>query len=127
MNKYIITLASTAILSASTAFAAEPVSYESKVSIQKGKDGDFVKDVKEVTKDTLGTKVEVDEKSKVDVDSEGNETSTYETKSVKDPKGLLNKTTVETKDVAKVKNGKTEKTYVRTVNGKKVQTITTKE
>jgi hypothetical protein len=54
-----------------------------------------------VTKDASGTKYKTTTTTDVEVDKYGNRTATVETESSKDPRGLFNKTTTESKTVIK--------------------------
>ncbi len=122
MNKTLSLLAAVAgVAFAAPSFAAEE-SYESKVKVEKDADGDMTKKVTEESTDASG-KVKTETKAEVDVDANGTE-KTVTTKTVNDPKGLMNKTTTKTED--KVHKDGTH-THTKKVNGKKVEETTTKQ
>ncbi len=67
--------------------------------------------------DSQGTKTVKKVSSDVDVDRDGDKKVVVESKVTKDPKGLLNKTTVsKTKGVTETEDGKTTSTYDREEN-----------
>ncbi len=53
----------------------------------------------------------------MDVDSNGNKTTKVDIKDTTDPKGLFNKQTTQIKNTAAEKNGKSEYTHEKIVNG----------
>jgi hypothetical protein len=71
--------------------------------------------------DANGTTMTHEATKKVDVDSHGNKTTTVDIKNSTDPKGLFNKTSTEVKNKAVEKDGKTEYSHKKTVDGHTVE------
>lgn len=101
--------------------AAHSESYSSETDIQKDEDGDYEKTTTIKAVDDLGTSVKKKISTEVDVDAEGNRETVIKSKSSYDPKGLMNKTTVESESKVKEEDGVTETTYEREVNGETVE------
>lgn len=119
--KLFTVMAATAIALATPALAADSTSLEVKHSVKKDTDGN-VKESYEKTKiDAAGTKTESKVDAQVDVDKSGNVEKTVKTEEVTDPKGLMNKTKVTTKEVTKNHNGKIETSSKKVVNGETVE------
>jgi hypothetical protein len=126
MNKLFALLAvSTTLVAAAPALANDTVSMEAKHSIKKSDGGNIKEKYSKVTKDAAGTKSVTKVDAKVDVDRDGNVTKKLETVESTDPKGLMNKEKTKTKEVVKTKNGRTETTVKKTVNGDTVINKTT--
>jgi hypothetical protein len=115
-----ITIATATMIASSSAMAAEQT-YDAKVKIEKDEKGNYEKTVSEVSKDAAGTKVTNEQETNVDVYSDGDKSTVVKTKSVKDPKGLFNKSTVETKDEIKLDDGEVKSNHEKTVDGEVVE------
>lgn len=117
INKTLFVLAAATSITLATAPAyAESLKTETKV--ERDADGDYTK--KSITKgtDASGTATSDESEVKVDVDSDGSYKKTYESKSIKDPKGAMNKSVIKASETTKSDNGKYEdKTSVETKNG----------
>lgn len=121
MTKLVIpSLAALTVAFSSAAFAADE-SYDTKTSIKKDDDGGYERTVTEESKDSLGTVRKKEVSTEVDVDNDGDKETTVKSKAVEDPKGLMNKTTVESESVIKNEDGKTSSSYKKKVNGKVIE------
>lgn len=123
MNKTLTLLAATvaAAAFAAPAMAEDKTTYKAETKIEKSASGDYTRTSTEERKDASG-KVSAETKVDVDVNKDGGMTKTVETKTVDDPKGLLNKQTTKTEDMVKTTaDGKIETSHEKTVNGKKVE------
>ncbi len=113
-------LATAALLVQTSAGYAAEEKYESTTTVEKDNDGNYQrKDVTTKT-DVAGNTESLEKKVDVGVDNNGNYKKTVKTKSVSDPKGLLNKHVVEITDSHKIKDGKVESTHEKKVDGKNV-------
>ncbi|MBI1276032.1 hypothetical protein GC177_08685 [bacterium] len=117
-----ISLAALMFAVASPAIAADKETYKAETSIEKDAKGNYEKKVTEKSTDAMGTDVKNEAKTEVDVDRDGSKEVTVKTKSVKDPKGLMNKSTVETETHVKQDEhgNNTETTQKKKVDGKVV-------
>lgn len=117
MNKLIIpSLAALSVAFGSSAFAADE-SYDAETKIEKDDNGGYERTVSEESKDAAGTLRSKEVTTEVDVDNDGDKETTVKSKAVEDPKGLMNKTTVETESTTSVEDGKTSTSYEKKVNG----------
>jgi hypothetical protein len=117
----LLTTAAALALSA-PAFAAEKEKYESKTKIESDAKGNYDAKVKSEKTDMDGTTSKFQKKVDVDVDSKGNTDTTVKTEESRDPKGLMNKSTVKTTDSEKMKSdGTVETEHKKTVDGKTVE------
>lgn len=126
MNKTSMLLVTVAAFALSApAFAADTTSYESNTKIEKDADGDYSAKSKTENTDSAGTTSTSEKKVDVDVDSKGNVDKTVKSEETTDPKGLMNKKTVKTKDTAKTKaDGTVETKHKKTVNGHTTESTT---
>lgn len=109
------------------AIAAEKESYKSETKVEKDSKGNYEAKTSATQTDAAGTTTSVEKKVDTDVDSKGNADTTVKTETVTDPKGLMNKTTVKTKDTEKTNaDGSVDATHKKTVNGKTVEQESTK-
>lgn len=116
MNKTItLLLATTALAIGAPAIAADQT-YKAETKIERDDDGDFKREISAERKTESG-RVASEVATEVDIDEEGDGTRTVTTKDVNDPKGLLNKDTVKTKQTTKVENGKVTSETRTTKNG----------
>lgn len=121
MKKAIFTsFAALAVAFASQGHAAEE-SYDSKSSMTKNDNGGYERKFEEKSTDAAGTLRKNETTTDVDVDDNGGRETTIKSKSVEDPKGLMNKTTVETEKNIKEEDGKIKTSFEKTVNGKTVE------
>lgn len=117
MNKLVIpSLAALSMAFGSSAFAADE-SYDAETKIKKDADGGYERTVTEESKDAAGTLRKKEITTEVDVDSDGDKETTVKSKAIEDPKGLMNKTTVETESTTSVEDGKKSTSYEKKVNG----------
>lgn len=100
---------------------AEDTSYKSETSVKTHDDGGYEAKEKVTNKDDAGTVRKRETKKTVDADSDGNKETTVRIKSSNDPKGLFNKTTTEVENKAVEKNGKTEYSHTKKIDGKTVE------
>jgi len=115
MKKILLSFAAPTMLLATLALADNSASYDTNSA------GDSnVKEHSEST-DANGTTRTQDVTKKVDVDSNGSRTTKVDVKDSTDPKGLFNKKTTEIKNKAVQKNGKTEYSHKKSVNGTTVE------
>ena len=123
MRKSVYALAAlSAVLLASPAFAATTTTdQKSDTSYQQKDDGSYTAKEKTESTDAAGTTVEHTATKKVDVDSNGNKTTSVDIKNSTDPKGLMNKTSTEVKNKAVEKDGESKYTHKKIVNGKTVE------
>ena len=71
--------------------------------------------------DANGTTVTHQADKKVDIDSKGNKETKVDIKNTTDPKGLMNKSTTEIQNKAVEKDGKSEYSHKKTVDGDVVE------
>jgi hypothetical protein len=116
--------AATSIALAAPAFAKEKTAASVETKVVKEDDGGYTKTVKKKTLDATGTTVTDTTKTKVKVDNQGNTEKTVEVEHSTDPKGLLNKTTVKSKNVVKEESG--DGSYEKTVEQKNTDAAGTK-
>lgn len=122
MRKLFALAALSAFLIATPSFAATTTTDSSSDTSYDAKDnGGYVAKEKSETTDANGTTIKHATTKKVDLDSNGNKTTKVNIKSSTDPKGLMNKSTTETTNKAVEKDGKSEYTHKKTVNGKTVE------
>ncbi|MDX2027393.1 MAG: hypothetical protein SFW62_02010 [Alphaproteobacteria bacterium] len=119
-KQFLASVALAALLIAGPALAAD-TSAKSESSVRTHSDGGYEAKDKMENTDSSGTNIEKETTKKVDVDSEGNKKTTVHIKSKKDPKGLFNKSTTEIKNKAVEKDGKTEYSHTKKVDGKTVE------
>lgn len=121
MKKAIFTsFTALAVAFASQGYAADE-SYDSKSSIDKDDNGGYERNFEEKSTDATGTLRKNEVTTDVDVDNDGERETTIKSKSVEDPKGLMNKTTVETEKTIKQEDGKVKTSYEKSVNGETVE------
>ncbi len=121
MLKDLLLLAAAAgVAFAAPALAEDKVKYKSETTVEKSASGDYEKKTKVERKDPSGKEV-VETNTNIDVDADGDVEKTVETKSVNDPKGLLNKETVKTEDKETHKDGQIHTKHTKKVNGKVVE------
>lgn len=121
MNKLVVpSFAALAMALSGTAFAADE-SYDAETTIKKDDNGGYERTVSEESKDASGTMRSKEVTTEVDVDSDGDKETTIKSKSVEDPKGLMNKTTVETERTTTVEDGEESTSYEKKINGDVVQ------
>jgi hypothetical protein len=122
MNIKSILLISAAIFALGfPAYAADKETYETDVKIEKDANGNYNEKDKTIKTDATGTTTSYEKDAKVSVDTDGNTNKSTTTKSVTDPKGLFNKTTVTTSNTEKVKDGVAQTGQDVKVNGKTVE------
>jgi hypothetical protein len=123
MKKTAMLLASaTALVLSAPVFAADKETYKSTTKVEKDSQGNYDAKSKTTATNAAGTTTSTEKKVDVDVDSNGNIDKTVKTEESTDPKGLMNKTTVKTKDTETTnKNGTVDATHKKTVNGKTVE------
>src|SRR5688572_23578681 len=97
-------LAATAIAITTPAIAAE-TSVEAKSSVKTSADGDIKQSSSKVIKDAAGTKTKTSLEAELDVNEDGDKKETIVKEESTDPKGLMNKTKVKTKETVEVKDG----------------------
>lgn len=122
MKKSILLASVAAIALTAPAFAADKETYKSETKVEKDSKGNY--DAKSETSktDTAGTTTSVEKKVDVDVDGAGNVEKTVKTEETTDPKGLMNKTKVKTKDTTTThSDGTVDSSHKKTVNGKTVE------
>jgi FlaG/FlaF family flagellin (archaellin) len=102
-NIFVIMVATTALGLASSTYAADE-SAKNKSSIEMKENGGYEADRASSETNANGTTRSFKSNVNVDVDDDGNITSTTDTKKTVDPKGLMNKTTTETE--TKMINGR---------------------
>jgi len=106
MKKNLIILASVAAFALSAPVFAADSSYDTKTE----------------STDTAGTTSTSEKHVTSEADSKGNTSKTVKTEKTVDPKGLMNKTSVKTKDTAKSNvDGTTKTTHKKVVNGTTVE------
>jgi len=122
MKKQLFTTAIlTTLMLAGPVLAADSVTTKSESTYTPSSNGGYEsKDTVEHT-DANGTTTSRKAEEKVDVDSKGNKETKVDIKSTTDPKGLMNKSTTEIENTAVEKNGKTEYTHKKTVDGDVVE------
>lgn len=121
MQKKLFALALlSATLATGQAYAADP-SAKTETSYQSKDNGGFVAKDKSQSTDESGTTMTRETTKKVDVDADGNKEVKVESKTVTDPKGLFNKTSTEVENKAVEKDGVTEHSHVKKVDGKTVE------
>src|SRR5690606_16145141 len=99
MNKTLTLLATAAILGTSTIAAADnKTSYEAKVEYKKDSEGNMVRVEQEKAINAAGTAIKNKVETEVDVKDDGSVEKVVTSKSVTDPKGLMNKKVTETKE-----------------------------
>ncbi len=107
--------------------AADPVSTRTEVKTERDNNGNYVKSVTVEDKDSDGTKTSDTNEVKVKVDADGDYKKIIENKTVKDPKGLFNKSTVESTKIIKNDDGKYEDSNSTEIKNGVTGTKTTKE
>ena len=124
-----ILLASVAILALNApAFAAEKETYKSETKMEKDAKGNYSQKDSATKTDAAGTTTNAEKNVSVDVDSKGNTEKTVKIEESTDPKGLMNKTDVKTKDTVKTKaDGSVETTHIKKVDGKTVEDTKSKQ
>ena len=122
MKSLLLVTSALGLAFAAPAFAAEKATYETKTKVSQDKDGDYKKVVKEEAKDASG-KATTETTTKIDGE---NGDKSVETEIVKDPKGLMNKTTKDIKMETEHKdNGKVVHSKKVTVDGKTTENTKT--
>ncbi len=113
---------------AAPSFAQDTVSAETKMktTVEKDDAGNYTKKQARTTKtiDESGTTSKTETKVKVESDADGDAERTITTETSTDPKGLMNKSKTMTTDSVKYEDGKVEKKYKKTVDGKTVEETT---
>ena len=110
-----------ALLVASPVMADNEVKSQTESTYKADTNGGYdAKDKVEHT-DANGTTMTRTMEKKVDVDSDGNEKTTVDSKTTTDPKGLFNKKTTSTHDKMSKKNGKMEMKHKKEIDGKTVE------
>ncbi len=112
----------TAATSLSLAFSAqandESVSKTTKTHIENEADGSYTKETETKAKDASGTAIVDKSNVKVKVDSDGSYKKTTEAETVKDPKGLMNKSVVKASETIKSDDNEyKDESSVETKNG----------
>jgi len=101
--------------------ADDSVSTKSESTYTPSSNGGYEsKDTIEHT-DANGTTIDRKAEKKVDVDSKGNKETIVNIKTTTDPKGLMNKSSTEIENKAVEKDGKSEYSHKKTVNGDVVE------
>jgi hypothetical protein len=109
---------------ASSAFAAEKTSYESKTSVDSDSKGNYNEESKTKKTNSAGSMTHK-EKVRVDVHSNGDVENTVRTENISDPKGLMNKRSTKVTDTQDVKHdGSSKNTHKKVVDGKTVENVT---
>ena len=122
MNKSLSLIALAAALAfAAPAIAADKTTAEVKVKTEQNADGSYKQEVSKESKDAAGTKMTSENKTDVDVKSDGDVEKKNTTVETKDPKGLFNKEKTKTETKVEHKDGKTVEKHTKTVNGKTVE------
>lgn len=122
MRKTLLAAAAlSAVLVAGPSFAATSTDASTETSYDAKDNGGYTAKEKTEHTDASGTTVKHTATKKVDVDSKGNKETTVDVKSSTDPKGLMNKTSVETKNKAVEKDGSATYMHKKIVNGKTVE------
>lgn len=104
------------------AFALEKGEVKAETKVEQDAKGNLEKTTKVEQKDAAGNKSSVKTETDVDVDADGEVEKTEKKTEVTDPKGLGNKEKVVTKDkTVTTKEGATETSHTKEVNGKKVE------
>ena len=119
--KPLLTLTALIAVSAAMPALAEDTSAQSETSIKSMSNGGMKAEEKTESTDANGTVSNSKTTKNVDVDSNGDKKTTVDIQDSKDPKGLFNKSTTKVHNEAVEKNGKTEYTHKKTVNGKTVE------
>jgi hypothetical protein len=117
---YYTVAALTILLANNPSFGDNPSAAVNSNYEAKDNGGSVTKE-KKVSVDAAGTTTTEESTKKVDVDSNGNKTTKVDIKNTTDPKGLFNKQTTEVKNKAVEKDGKSEYTHEKTVNGTTVE------
>jgi hypothetical protein len=122
INKTLLVLAvTTGISMASVQTYASPVATKTETDVSRDANGNYVKNTSVTGKDSNGTNTSTTSKVKVKVDTDGDYKKTIENKTVIDPKGLMNKSTVKTNETLQKKNGDNSYHYTKKINGKTVK------
>lgn len=121
MRKTIFAFAALAAFMIVTPSFAASTDNSTETSFDAKDNGGYVAKEKAESTDANGTTVKHNTTKKVDVDNKGNKETTVDIKSSNDPKGLFNKTSTEVKNKAVEKDGKTEYSHKKIVNGKTVE------
>lgn len=125
MNKRFALLASVAALGlAAPAFAAD-VKTETNTKVKVDTDGNYEAKTKTSATDAAGTDTTAKKTVDVDVNADGSVDKTVTTTETKDPKGLLNKSKVKTKEKVSTSADGTVTHHKKVVNGDTVEKITT--
>jgi hypothetical protein len=120
-NKLFALAALSSLLVTLPAMAETTTDSKSETKIESTSNGGYtVKDKAEKT-DPNGTVTTEESTKDVDVDSKGNKTTKVDIKNTSDPKGLFNKQTTEIKNKSVDKDGKSEYSHKKTVNGTDVE------
>ncbi|MBY0355871.1 MAG: hypothetical protein K2Q12_09130 [Rickettsiales bacterium] len=117
MKKHLIWLTSAALFA--TPVMAEDVKVESDSSIERGDNGSYKAEAETSREDSKGL-ISRQTTTEVDRDANGDSETTRTTKTVNDPKGLLNKTTTKTEQSSTVEDGKISHEAKKTVDGRTV-------
>jgi hypothetical protein len=126
MNKLSISLTALMIGFAAPTMAADKETYKAEAKIEKDAKGNYEKKVTEKSTNAAGTDVKNTATTEVDVNRDGSKETVVKTKSVNDPKGLMNSTSVETEtQVNQGKDGKVETSRTKKVDGEVVLDETT--
>ncbi|MBY0427718.1 MAG: hypothetical protein K2Q32_00690 [Alphaproteobacteria bacterium] len=98
--------------------------YKFESSAKRDEKGNFVE--KDITRnvDSNGMLTETENKSSIDVDSNGDASKSTTTKVVTDPKGLNNMNTTTTTNTENTQNGQVKTSHEVTVNGKVKESVT---
>ncbi len=125
MKKNIFMVSLCAFALSTPAFAVDTETSESSTKVQQDSNGNYSNKTSSQSTDAAGTTYTKDQKKTVDVDSSGNKDINSTTVETKDPKGLMNKTTVKKMHHSKTNSDGTVDTSNKTVvDGKTVESNT---
>jgi hypothetical protein len=79
--------------------------YKTTTKVVEDTEGNYDEKTKVSKTDAVGTKTTYEKKAKVEIDSDGGIAKSTTTKEVKDPKGLMNKTVVDTSNTQTIEDG----------------------
>ena len=124
---FVLAAATSISLAPFTVSAADPVSIRTETKTERDANGNYIKSVTVENKDSKGNKTSDTNEVKIKVDANGNYEKTIESKATNDPKGLFNKSTIESsKTIKNDKDGYEDSNSTETKNGV-TGTKTTKE
>lgn len=128
MKKTVILSALVALAFAAPAFANNHgTEHKTETSIEKDKDGSMETKTKSKTTDAAGTTTKTEKTVDLDVKDNGDFKKTTTTESKTDPKGLMNSTKTETKDIVEKKDGVISTEHKKEVDGDTVEESKTGE